>query len=519
MGDTPGTSTLLAKLRSVQDRGCGLLCRLYLIRLQLAPESDERPSALTAPEYQKVRVRLERSFPTEAIDFSKFPGSESFVNRAADVRQGLVDVAHAAQDVHEFAVEAQTLLLTSANGLHGFRVEETRLLLHAYFDLLCCYMRVLMLFNSVPDRGLAFAMYCTAVLLSTGAPVPAFLDVHATIANTDKLMQYFFKTFQRTTANLGALLMLLADAVAACDDCRQLYQDRVFDIGGDLDVFRDADSLPPRPPTGRRRSTGGSSGSSSNNDSGCNVSPQAEVMVAAVKYREYVVFAFLLCPEMLLDPTLFELFRRVGSRALVVQVFRNVTLSFHPEFETIGAQYLSWKVLGKEKSQKALRHVAKTAVLTAGLVMRQRRAFILAELEAINSLLRIEPGLVAPKLPQILAALAFAHAELMAYFCHTDVAKDNVRRDTRKHLHPHRYLGTDVAALLSHVCALLARVRAQEDSGHVRRYYAEQLVANDLRALQVRNAIPYHALPYHAMPLEWDGHTHTCRLQLKLRRR
>ena len=213
-------------------------------------------------------------------------------------------------------------------------------------------------------------------------------------------------------------------------------------------------------------------------------------MVAAVKYREYVVFSFLLCPEMLLEPTLFELFRRVGSRALVIQVFRNVTLSFHPEFETIGAQNLSWKVLGKEKSQKALRHVAKTAVLTAGLVMRQRRAFILAELEAINALLRIEPGLVAPKLPQILAALAFANAELVAFFCHTDVGKDNIRRDTRKHLHPNRYLGTDVAALLSHVCELLARVRAQEDSGHVRRYYAEQLVANDLRALQVRDRVP-----------------------------
>ena len=383
--------------------------------------------------------------------------------------KSLGEIATVIQNVHDFIVIAQPLLLTSANGLQMFRLEENRMVLHAFFDLWCCYMRVLILFNSVPDRELVYAMFCTATLLVMRTSPPALLDVHATIVNTDKLTSYFYKTFQPCTENIAALLMHLSDSIAAYENCQFLQQQRTLDICGDADMLRDAVGLPAVTPL----------------HGGSGVSLQSEIMYAAAKYRDYVIFGFLSCPEMLLDNMLFPLFQRVGSRALVVTVFRAMTLSFHPEFETIGAQYLSWKVLGgKEKSQKALRHVAKTAVLTAGLVMRQRRGFILSELSTINAMLRLQPAFVAPKLPQILAAASFAKAELVAFMCHCDLAKETIRRDTRKHFHPNRYMGTDVAALLSQLCTLVTVVKRQEETGAIQRYYSEELVSNDLRLLE-----------------------------------
>ena len=462
------SSSLLLKITEANERGSGLLRRLYLLRLQLSLDSEDRPLPLTSSEYQKVRVKLDRSFPTETIDFAKFPGSEAFVQKADEIKNALTDIAMVIQNVHEFASNALQLLLTAANGLQMFRLEQNRLLLHGYLDLLCSYMRVLMLFNSIPDRGLIFAMFCTSCLVSTGTPYPALLDIHATIVNTDKLMQFFFKSLQPCTTNLSALLMLLSDSIAACDDCQFLRQEHVLDIGGDGDIYRGIDGIPSPPMV-----------------TGTTAVPLlSELVYASTKYKDYVIFAFLGCPEMLLDPTLLELFQRVASRSLVVTVFRNVTLSIHPEFETLGTQYMSWKVLGKEKCQKTLRHVAKTAVLTCGLVMRQRRAFLLSELISINGLLRLEPGLVAPKLPQILATMALAKSELTAFISHSDVVKDTLRRDTRKHYHPNRYIGTDVAPLLSHLCELIATVQKQEETGVIKRYYAEQLILNDLPALE-----------------------------------
>ena len=183
---------------------------------------------------------------------------------------------------------------------------------------------------------------------------------------------------------------------------------------------------------------------------------------------------------MLNDQQFFSLFQRVGSKSLMVSIFRDLTLSYHVEFEAVATALLSKKTLGNEVGKKAVRHIAKSAVLTVGYNMRQRRSFALLELIKIRATLQLEPGLVAPKLPQIIAAMSIAKTELLAYVRHYDQA-ESVRGDTRKRYHIDRYIGTDVIPLLSNLCGLVEFVSDHE--WIIRRYYSEYLI-NDYKAVE-----------------------------------
>jgi hypothetical protein len=209
------------------------------------------------------------------------------------------------------------------------------------------------------------------------------------------------------------------------------------------------------------------------------------------KYVEYIIFSFMVCPSMLFDKSLFELFGFVASKRMFIGLFREYTLSIHMEFESISVQYPDPKVDVGIKSviipkkynlNRLLKDVARTSVKTCAGRGRLRRAFINAEMTSLMSLIRVKPGLIAPKCNLLLAVSAFAKAEIMEYI-RQGGKRGNVRKDVRKYYNNDDYNDENIVKLVNNLGELNRFLEFNWDD-IVKRYYMEYLTKNDLTSIQ-----------------------------------
>ena len=144
------TTTSLAKIKSLLEKGNGLLSSLYLLRIRLS--SDNKPFPLKNQEFQKVRAKVEKAFPNELPDLAKVQGGDLFYQKAPEIKAALEEVVGIIMSVYEFSSNSQGLLLSVPKDLQELPLEYTRLLVISYFDLLVSYMRVWMMLASVPYK-------------------------------------------------------------------------------------------------------------------------------------------------------------------------------------------------------------------------------------------------------------------------------------------------------------------------------------------------------------------------------
>ena len=62
---------------------------------------------------------------------------------------------------------------------HFFQLERNGLITVAYFDLFLTYMRILMLFATVPEKIMVFELYNTAVKILPGVPIINNATLHS----------------------------------------------------------------------------------------------------------------------------------------------------------------------------------------------------------------------------------------------------------------------------------------------------------------------------------------------------
>ena len=98
-------------------------------------------------------------------------------------------------------------------------------------------------------------------------------------------------------------------------------------------------------------------------------------------------------------------------------VYRGCTLNVHAELEYLSKWFPPRGYPGRWprdlKLAKLFKEWSKTATQQCGLKHRERRAYLLGELEVCRGLLDAVPGLAAPKAPLALAAAALARDELL----------------------------------------------------------------------------------------------------------
>jgi NCK-associated protein 1 len=166
------------------------------------------------------------------------------------------------------------------------------------------------------------------------------------------------------------------------------------------------------------------------------LNPVAEAMTLAMPshkpiYQEllyldrmhfWVIYGLLACPTQFSRSEIMELFKLVARSGYQIQIYRNEVFNYHDEIERLFSWFPNKTVPTKfdkdVKPKRIMGDVAKSAVISAGLAHRERRSFIVGELQNMLHTFRECPGLVAPKFPMVLAGLSMARAEIIWYFHH-----------------------------------------------------------------------------------------------------
>jgi hypothetical protein len=180
------------------------------------------------------------------------------------------------RDISIFTSNALGLLLSVPRDVIHFKLERNSPISFIYFDLLLCYMRILMLFSSIQERNNIYILYRTACqfqpLLTTGTGAENHLklnfnEINTLLSSTNNIQNYFITVFKPITLFLSPMLLQFQNPLLLSHNIDLLKSKNSFNIttkeNDKKNIYND--------------------------------------LLYISKYKEYVVFGFLACPELLLQ--------------------------------------------------------------------------------------------------------------------------------------------------------------------------------------------------------------------------
>ena len=206
--------------------------------------------------------------------------------------------------------------------------------------------------------------------------------------------------------------------------------------------------------------------------------PVHDELLRADDYVQWAVFAVFACPAVLARPDIFQLFQQIGRSLLVIPLAEQLTFNLHAEAETL-AKWLSSPGASKTlvvgfrptsltppplrltphleqpqvsfpktlKIKKEMADLAKQAAVTAGKQHKERRSYLQGGLSTLIQLIRDVPGLLAPKFPEVMAALAMTRGEVQTYMIHAALVSGASKTKSKLYKSEH-YLDARVSELV-----------------------------------------------------------------------
>lgn len=483
-------------LKVLNDLSDSLCNRLYHLRSELIGR-NKRFSCLTDTEIAKIRARLEKKFPSLPHESKKYSDWDAFFNNSSSIVSSLSEPYDLFMDVIDYSDCVKEAWKGITLSVADFKLSRNRNVMVVFLDALVGYMRVMKLFDGIEEKLTIVALHTAAyTLLNEYTVRPGSSSSHEVGATgsladstlkgrTDRLKllmtecadlnRHFIDFFASSMSCVRPIVLLLRDSVGLMNNYETLRKDGV------LNPINEGDNmgLPSIKPL----------------SSSCKVSIYTELM-SLEQYYDYVVFIFIAFPSFLFQEQLVEVLRAVLSGRFLCCLWRDMSINVHEELEKISAVYPSnadnLSAFPKGiKLKSVLKSISRTSLATSGSTQQGRRSFLEAELGTLNQLVRAVPGLIAPKLPMLLASASLARSELMAYFRHAEAVSssgDNggggmyVRKDSKLHFNAQQYTTEDAVASLWHeLSSAIDLIRKHHLV--ISNYYVEYLTVTDASAI------------------------------------
>lgn len=491
------TMKTVEHLKVLNDLSVSLCNRLYHLRSELIGRSNKRFSCLTDTEIAKTRSRLEKKFPSPPHESKKCSDWEAFFNNSSSIVSSLSEPYDLFMDVIDYSDCVKEAWKGITLGVADFKLSRNRNVMVVFLDALVGYMRVMKLFDGIEEKLTIVALHTAAYTLlneytvrpgssnsSHEVGVAGSLADSTLKGRTDRLKllmtecadlnRHFIDFFSSSMSCVRPIVLLLRDSVSLMNNYETLRKDGV------LNPINEGDNmgLPSIKPL----------------SSSCKVSIYTELM-SLEQYYDYVVFIFIAFPSFLFQEQLVEVLRAVLSGRFLCCLWRDISINVHEELEKISSVYPSsadnLSAFPKGiKLKSILKSISRTSLATSGSTQQGRRSFLEAELGTLNQLVRAVPGLIAPKLPMLLACASLARSELTAYFRHAEAVSssgDNgggvyVRKDSRLHFNAEQYTTEDAVASLWHELSTAIDL-IRKHHLLISNYYLEYLTVTDASAL------------------------------------
>uniref|UniRef100_A0A7S1XR57 CYRIA/CYRIB Rac1 binding domain-containing protein n=1 Tax=Phaeomonas parva TaxID=124430 RepID=A0A7S1XR57_9STRA len=441
----------------LQDACLGIMTKVSFLRKNIETPGS-RPHALSNDNWSRVRKTVEKAFP-DRPDLSAVKGFETFQQGASQVCDELQDIYLTFVDLMDLLDASKDLLATALHGTVHFRTEQNRVVIAHTMNLFTSFVKLHLVMDAFSDRRVLTGLYAAAYHCVHGSSEPQ-------VARVAHQIQDFEDPLKRLINEVEAM------------NVAELLFDVCLALKPAVDTYLHTEGLRQKNMLNPTEEAGGLAlpVRQELNVSHPKLSLHAE-MRDAHRYMIWTIYVGLVTPELMLreDRQFLNLFNTVARHYLLVPVFRGQTLNVHQATEELAKWFppRGYKIQPPKELRnlkKMFKDESKAATVNCGHAHAEKRSYLRGEMANLVSLLMDTPGLVGPKFPMVLTALAMGKAELRWYFDHKSAT---TRRDRQKHLNLSDFDDPYISTLLGLQDQLVLLVR--EFRRYVSVYYIEYL--------------------------------------------
>ena len=445
----------------LSDVGSGYLNRVHLLL------SFKRPPHLFTAELDKfTRQLLTRKYPELPNDLPKQSGFEPFRRNADAIKAALADFSLTIVDCLAWIESAWTALQAVASEPQ-LRVDLAINpdLCHFFFTLLTRYVQLHLLLAQLDAPQVNLLGYYLAAFLPT--PAAAFLSspsntsviIPPSALDPDYLRtSSYFNTHNRTPLKqlqqgFTSISVTIGNAL-----CLPSLSNLIFDYAK-VKTYTDRKlfTLDPRTNTLLHPS---------------NDAKYAD-LIHLDRVRQYVIYAFLVCPGELIRPGAVEMLKVALMSDVVVVLHRDVVLNVAKEYGELFESYTKGKL---KKHKKTLKEATGDTQQT---LLQHAELRILLQLQglALLPVFQDNPHALSPKLSMLFALMHACKEEVVWYVRHlgfhvlSKVIKEREKALFDDHVSPLIYLITELLALID------------RNRDAIQTYYLAYMQGADMQAL------------------------------------
>uniref|UniRef100_A0A8C7TV55 Nck-associated protein 1 n=1 Tax=Oncorhynchus mykiss TaxID=8022 RepID=A0A8C7TV55_ONCMY len=455
----PGQQKLAEKFTILNDRGIGMLTRIYNIK-KACGDPKAKPSYLIDKNLESAVKFIVRKFPAVETRNNNQQLAQ-LQKEKSEILKNLALYYFTFVDVMEFKVCATNLDVDSIFVPISLFLQTVNFdLTKNYLDLVVTYTNLMMLLSRIEERKAIIGLYNYAHEMTHGSSDREYPRLGQMIVDYENPLKKMMEEFVPHGKSLSDALLSL----------QMVYPRRNLSA----DQWRNAQLLSLI-----------SAPSTMLNPAQSDTMPCEYLSLDAME--KWIVFGFILCHGVLnSDQAALSLWKLALQSSTCLCLFRD---------EVVCVSNYNKRVNDiKECKEQALSH--------AGLMHRERRKFLRSALKELATVLSDQPGLLGPKALFVFMALSFARDEIIWLLRHAD----NIQKKSTDD-----FIDKHIAELIFYMEELRAHVRKYGPV--MQRYYVQYLsgfdavVLNELvqvRLLSGANiGLPpkWHPIPYIAILL------------------
>lgn len=368
------------------------------------------------PNHPRICLLLSKKFPEH---FSKLqlervdkPSLDALHDSAEVHLQSLEPWVQLLLDLMAFREQALRLILDLSSTVITLLPHQNSLILHAFMDLFCSFVRV-NLFSEKMPRKMMLQMYNLLHAMSRNdRDFDYYHRLVQFIDSYDPPLKGLQEDLNFVSPRIGEVLEAVGPIIFLSTDTRKLRNE------GFLSPYH------PRYPDILTNSAH---------------PMRAQDLANVTSYREWVLLGYLVCPDELLRVTSIDIALVVLKENLVLSLFRDEYILLHEDYQLyVLPRILESKKMAKsgrtkqkeadleysvaKQVEKMISEVHEQAISSCDVIHRERRILLKQEIGRMVLFFTDQPSLLAPNIQMVFSALALAQNEVIWYFQHVGVA-------------------------------------------------------------------------------------------------
>uniref|UniRef100_A0A673K394 Nck-associated protein 1 n=1 Tax=Sinocyclocheilus rhinocerous TaxID=307959 RepID=A0A673K394_9TELE len=411
----PSQQKLAEKLTILNDRGIGMLTRIYNIKKQgqvwkACGDPKAKPSYLIDKNLESAVKFIVR----------KFPAIETRNNNVNTMRDHVCELLNTIDACQVF-----------------FDITVNFDLTKNYLDLVVTYITLMMLLSRIEERKAIIGLYNYAHEMTHGSSDREYPRLGQMIVDYEnplkKMMEEFVPHGKSLQDALVSLQMVYPRRNLSADQWRNAQLLSLISAPSTMLNPAQSDTMP------------------------CEY-------LSLDTMEKWIVFGFILCHAALnTDPAALSLWKLALQSSSCLCLFRDEVFHIHK-----AAEDLFVNIRGYNKRVNDIRECKESALSHAGSMHRERRKFLRSALKELATVLADQPGLLGPKALFVFMALSFARDEIIWLLRHAD----NIQKKSTDD-----FIDKHIAELIFYMEELRAHVRKYGPV--MQRYYVQYLSGFD----------------------------------------